>query len=410
VYVTSGLGNAARALRVWRVVAPNVVALGATSLVTDISSEMITAVLPLYLVLTLGLTPLQFGVIDGMYAGVTAVVRLAGGWIADRWQRRKLIAGTGYALSAVCKLGLLAVGGSPVALGAVLAADRTGKGLRTAPRDALITLSSTPGGLGLSFGVHRAMDTAGALAGPLTAFAVLYASAGAYDAVFVVSCCVAVFGVMLLVAFVRDQPPRARPEGAAPRLRSLAEPRFARVCAAAALLGVVTISDSFVYLLLQQRIGIAAGYFPLLPLGTASTFLLLAIPFGRVADRTGPRKVFIGGHVLLFGAYLLLRGPLNGAAMLVCVLGLHGAFYAATDGVLIAVAGPLLPDGLRTSGLAVLQTGQAMARLLSSVLMGAAWTEWGRPTAVTVATLALAAAIAVAWPLLPRRTERAEAM
>ncbi|GAB3985968.1 MFS transporter [Actinoallomurus acanthiterrae] len=399
MYVSAGLGNAARAMRVWRLVAPNIIALGAVSLVTDVSSEMITAVLPLYLVLSLGLTPLQFGVIDGMYAGVTALLRLAGGRLADRSQRHRLVAGLGYALSAACKLGLLVAGSSPVALGAVLAADRTGKGLRTAPRDALIAASSAPRDLGLSFGVHRTMDTAGALAGPLAAFAVLWAAPGAYDAVFVVSCCVAVFGVVLLVAFVRDPPIRALPR-AAMSLRPLGRPGFALMCLAAALLGACTISDSFVYLLLQRRLGIAAGYFPLLPLGTAASFLALAVPFGRLADRAGRRTVFLGGHVLLLGAYLLLRGPLAGAVLLACVLTLHGAFYAATDGVLMAAAGPLLPAPVRASGMAVLQTAQALARLLSSVLIGAAWTAWGRPAAVTAATAGLGVAIVAAWPLL----------
>ncbi|WP_433181466.1 MFS transporter [Actinoallomurus sp. CA-150999] len=399
MYVSAGLGNAARAMRVWRLVAPNIIALGAVSLVTDVSSEMITAVLPLYLVLSLGLTPLQFGVIDGMYAGVTALIRLAGGRLADRSQRHRLVAGLGYALSAACKVGLLVTGSSPVALGAVLAADRTGKGLRTAPRDALIAASSAPRDLGLSFGVHRTMDTAGALAGPLAAFAVLWAAPGAYDAVFVVSCCVAVFGVVLLVAFVRDPPMRALPR-AAMSLRPLGRPGFALMCLAATLLGVCTISDAFVYLLLQRRLGIAAGYFPLLPLGTAASFLILAVPFGRLADRAGRRVVFLGGHVLLLGAYLLLRGPLAGASLLACVLTLHGAFYAATDGVLMAAAGPLLPGPVRASGMAVLQTAQALARLLSSVLIGAAWTAWGRPAAVTAATAGLGMAIVAAWPLL----------
>ncbi|MCW2912029.1 MAG: multidrug-efflux transporter [Actinomycetia bacterium] len=387
----------------------NVLMLGTVSLVTDISSEMVTAILPLYLVLSLGLTPLQFGVLDGMYFGVTALVRLLGGHLADRWQRRKLIAGFGYGLSAICKLGLLVVGPSPLALGAVLAADRTGKGLRTAPRDALITLSTDPKNLGMAFGVHRAMDTAGALAGPLVAFAVLWAAPGAYDAVFVVSCCIAMLGVLLLVAFVRDQQTRIRSSVVSIRaaLRLLADRRFGRMCAATALLGLVTISDSFVYLLLQRRLGIAAGYFPLLPLGTAASFLVLALPLGRLSDRVGPRAVFLGGHIALLGAYVLLRGPFGGLPMLICVLTLHGAFYAATDGVLMAAAGPLLPDELRTSGVAVLQTGQAVARLMSSVLIGALWTVWGVSAAVTASAVALGLMLLVAVPLLRSPLRRA---
>lgn len=161
-----------------RAVAGNVIALGAVSLVTDVSAEMVTAVLPLYLVVGLGVSPLAFGALDGLYQGASALSRLVGGHVADRAQRRKLVAGTGYALSAGCKLALLAAT-TPWAVGAVLAADHTGKGLRTAPRDALISLSCPPEEQGRAFGVHRAMDTAGALLGPLAAFAVLWAPATA---------------------------------------------------------------------------------------------------------------------------------------------------------------------------------------------------------------------------------------
>ncbi|HKN51225.1 MAG TPA: MFS transporter, partial [Amycolatopsis sp.] len=120
----------------------NVFALGAVSLVTDISSEMVTAILPVYLVLGLHLSPAAYGLVDGLYTGATALLRMAGGYIADRVRRRKAVAGIGYALSAVAKLGLVAAGASAAAIGAAITADRAGKGLRTAPRDALITLSA----------------------------------------------------------------------------------------------------------------------------------------------------------------------------------------------------------------------------------------------------------------------------
>ncbi|MFI6905505.1 MFS transporter [Nonomuraea sp. NPDC050394] len=378
-----------------RAVPANVVALGAVSLVTDISSEMITAVLPLYLVGTLGLSLVQFGVLDGLYFGITAAVRLAGGHAADRWRRRKLVAGVGYALSAAAKVGLLAAGASVAALGAAIAADRTGKGLRTAPRDALITLSAPPEGLGSAFGVHRAMDTAGAFLGPLAAFGVLAATGGAHDAVFVTSFCVAMLGVVLLAALVRD---RRGPLAPRPSLRAavLRDRAFLRVCAAACLLGLVTVSDAFVYLMLQRRLGFAPELFPLLPLGTAGVYLLLAVPFGRLSDRYGRAFVFLGGHLALLGAYLVLMGP----GWLVPVLVLHGAFYAATDGVLMALAGPMLPETLRTSGLAVLQTGQAAARMVSSIGFGVLWTGLGAGQGLLVMSAGLVISIIVAWRVL----------
>ncbi|HEX8866660.1 MAG TPA: MFS transporter, partial [Lentzea sp.] len=155
------------------VISGNVVALGLVSLLTDVSAEMVTAVLPAYLVLGLHLSVLQYGALDGLYTGATALTRLLGGWVGDRTRRHKLTAGLGYALSAACKAGLLFAGRSALAIGGVLVVDRMGKGLRTAPRDALIALSVPEKSLGRAFGVHRALDSAGAFAGPLVAIGVL---------------------------------------------------------------------------------------------------------------------------------------------------------------------------------------------------------------------------------------------
>ncbi|WP_410633624.1 MFS transporter [Amycolatopsis sp. cmx-4-83] len=387
-------------------VSANVVALGMVSLVTDVSSEMVTAVLPLYLVLGLGLNPLQFGLLDGLYAGATAVVRVLGGHLADRWRRLKAVAGFGYGLSAVCKLGLVAAGSSVAAIGVVLAADRTGKGLRTGPRDALISLSSEPATLGRSFGVHRAMDTVGAFLGPLVAMAVLALSLGSYPSVFVTSFCIAAIAVLLLALFVHDRPATA--DRAAVSLRAalglLRQQDFRRVALWAALLGLVTVGDSFVYLVLQRRWEIAATWFPLLPLGTAGVYLVLAVPLGKLADRAGRWPVFLGGHAALCLALVLLCGPQAGIWLGIVALGLHGVFYAATDGVLMAAAGPLIPRDLRGTGMAVVQTGQAVARMVSSVLFGLAWTLWDLRPAVLVAGACLAAvalAAAIAKPVRP---------
>src|SRR5688572_8298999 len=134
----------------------NVVALGVTSLLTDVSSEMVSTVLPIYLVLHLGLTPLQFGVVDGLYYGITTVVRLISGLTADRWRRHKEVALVGYGVSALCKIGMIFSGAAWPLLAGIVTIDRVGKGVRTAPRDALISLSTPPENLALGFGVHRA--------------------------------------------------------------------------------------------------------------------------------------------------------------------------------------------------------------------------------------------------------------
>ncbi|MFD0372503.1 MFS transporter [Streptomyces sp. NPDC127114] len=389
-----------------RRVSATVLALGTVSLVTDVSSEMVTAVLPLYLVLGLGLTPLQFGFLDGLFTGATALVRLVGGHAADRGGRHKRVAGIGYALSACSRLGLLLAGGATGLIAAALAADRLGKGIRTAPRDALITLDSPPDGLGRAFGVHRAMDTTGALLGPLAAFAILWATADAYDAVFVVSFCTGLLGVLLLVVLVPGG--RRRTAVSAPHgVRDLAAraplrlPAVRRVVLAAALLGAATVGDGFLYLLLQRRTELATTWFPFLPLGASAAYLLLAVPAGRLADRAGRRRPFLYGHGALLLALGLLLAPLPGPLLLVGVPLLLGVFYAATDGVLMALTGPLLPAARRASGLALVQTAQALAKVAAAAGFGAAWTLWGPRTALVLALGGLTLALCCAARLLP---------
>ncbi|GAA2699441.1 MFS transporter [Actinoplanes palleronii] len=387
----------------------NVVALGTVSLITDVSSEMVTAILPMYLVLGLQAGPLGYGVIDGVYTGATAVLRVVGGYLADRLHGRKLVAGAGYALSAVAKLGLLLAGRSIPALGLVVAADRLGKGLRTAPRDALISMSAAPDALGRAFGLHRTMDAIGAFLGPLVAIGVLAAAGGSYDAVFVASFCVATLAVVVLVLFVREKGRAAAAPATRPRLAEAAlllrDTRVRRLILAAGLLGLATVGDGFVYLLLQRREDLGVVWFPLLAVGTSLVYLLLATPLGLLADRIGRLPVVLGGGGALAGTYLLLAAPLGGTPLLVLTLGLYGLFYAATDGVLMALAGPVVPERLRATGMALIQTAQALAYLVSSVLFGLAWQLWGPAAASLAAAGAVGVAMAgTALLLATRRT------
>jgi MFS family permease len=398
-------------------VGSNVIALGTVSLVTDISAEMVTAILPVYLVLGLHLSPAVYGLVDGLYTGATALLRLVGGYVADRARKRKTVAGIGYALSAAAKLGLVAAGASATAIGAVITVDRTGKGLRTAPRDALITLSAPESMLGRAFGVHRAMDSAGAFAGPLVALGVLAAvgssaSADAFNAVFVTSFCIAAIGVLLLVLFVRDhQTPRPAVGSVSPRaaLTLLRDAGVRRLLLAACVLGMSAIGDGFVYLLLQRKEEIATAWFPLLAVGTNLAYLLLAAPLGALADRFGRLPVVLCGYGALAVVYLLLAVPVSGWPLLVITLGLYGAFYAATDGVLMALAGPILPEALRATGIALIQTGQALAYFISSVLFGLSWQVWGAEMATGLAAGAALFAVVLTLVLLVPRPARKEA-
>ena len=405
MYLTDVLrGASLRGPSLRRAAAGNVVALGLVSLFTDVSSEMVTAVLPAYLVLGLHLSFAQYGILDGLYTGATAFTRLLGGYCADRFASRKLIAGIGYGMSALAKAGLLAVAGAPAAIGAVLVADRTGKGLRTAPRDAMIALSVDERDLGQAFGVHRMLDSTGAFLGPLAAIGLLaLAGTTSYDSVFVGSLCAALIGLLILVLFVRNRPgpigaPRVR-LGSVRQLLGLSV--FRRMCVVAALLGLATVGDGFVFLVLQDRDDLPVLAFPLLAVGTSLAFLILAVPLGRLADRVGRWPVIVAGYGCLFVVYLLLG---FGHAPLAVIVLLYGAFYAATDGVLAALVLPAIPDHLKTTGLALVQTGQALAYLVSSVAFGLLWSSVG----VGVACVAAAGAAAVllpccAWLLRPDR-------
>ena len=390
--------------RLSRRVAPTVVLLGFVSLLTDVSSESVSAVLPLYLTAVLGLSPLAYGFIDGLYQGVSALVRILGGWLADRADRPKWIAFLGYGLSAITKAALIPLHGF-AAVTAVITLDRLGKGLRTAPRDAMIAASSPSESLGRAFGVHRALDTAGAAMGPLLAFTILWIVPGQYTAVFVASFAAALLGLALLGLMVPDlRPRRAAAMGptlpVAPSLRTMVRTGLGRLMLTAALLGILSISDGFLYLSLQQRDDMAATWFPLLFVGTNVAYFTLAVPLGRLSDRVGPARVLVGGHLLLVGAYLSAAGPAGGLLVTLLCLLLLGAFYAATDGVLAALTASLVPTPVLAVGIATTQTVVALARFASSLLFGLLWSTIGRGAAVYGFAIALLVAIPAAWFLL----------
>lgn len=376
-------------------VSGTVVTLGVVSLVTDMSAEMVTAVLPLYLMYGLGLGYLSLGVLDGVYTGATAVLRLAGGYAADRLGRPKLVAAAGYGLSALTKLGLPLAGGSMTGIGLMVGADRLGKGVRTAPRDALIAAATPPGALGRAFGVHRTLDTAGALLGPLLAWGLLAAVTGGYDTVFAASFCLAVVGVLALLFFVRTPPTVDTERRAALRaaLKAVTAPGVRRIWLLAGLLGLATVGDMFMYLAIQRGMGLPPAVLPLLPLGSALTFMLAATPVGLLADRLGRWRVFVLAHLLLAGGYLALAGPVKGWPVAIGVLVLHGLFYAGSDGVLMAHAGKLLPREARATGMAVVQTTQALARSAAAIGFGVLTQATALGPAFALAAAALTTAV-----------------
>ncbi|KAA9106626.1 MFS transporter [Microbacterium rhizomatis] len=396
-------------------------------MLTDISSESVAAILPLYITGVLGLGTIAFGFLDGIYQGVSALVRIAGGYASDRVHQPKWVAFIGYGLAAIARIGLLFASGF-VALTAVITADRIGKGVRTAPRDSLITAASRPDNLGTSFGVHRTLDNIGAAVGPLIAFFILLLIPDGYHVIFVASLAFALLGVAILgivVPNVRTDRGTAETEttgadaaasassdddadAAAAAPAALATPRkkfdwsvvttgpMRRVLAAAGILGLLTIGDGFIYLFLQARSDFAAQWFPLLYVGTNVAFLAFAIPLGRLADRVGRARVFVFGHVALVAAYVIATLPLADVAATILCLVFLGAFYASTDGVLSALAAQLTTPETHGTGIAAAQTVVALARFASAVGFGVLWYAIGpQPAMIIVAVL-----LAVAIPLI----------
>jgi MFS family permease len=404
-------------------VSRTVVLLGLTSLFTDISSEMVVTVLPLYLVYVGQFSPAAFGFVDGIQRGAAALVGLASGFAGDRLRRHKELASIGYGLSAIVKIGLATAGTALSAIGALVLIDRIGKGIRTAPRDAMISLSTPAGQLGAAFGVHRALDTVGAMLGPLLAFGILALAANAFTSVFVVSFCIALVGVGILVLLVpqpkaRDAdaeveveaelepeaaPPAAPPSAPARQRISMRQalavvgvPRFRALLIAAGALALATASDAFVFLVLQEKLDLSLGLFPLLFVGMTSVYMLLAVPVGRIADRIGRGRVLLAGYALLLAVYGALVAPIGGPLLVALALTLMGTYYAATDGVLAAFGSAIVPDAVRGSGLALLNTTTGVMKLLSSIAFGALWTLTSTNTAITVFGAALLLAMGLA--------------
>lgn len=389
-------------------ISPIIISLGLVSLFTDISSESVSAILPLYITGALGLSMVAYGFLDGIYQGISAFVRIGAGWTADRSDHHKLVAFLGYGLSAVSRAGLLVATGFG-AITSIIAIDRIGKGIRTGPRDAMISDAAQPEHLARSFGVHRMLDTVGATIGPLLAFVVLLLIPNGYHAVFVASLACGLIGLAILGIIVPARKQRAAVIAAAAgdadgkaaasklqtrfRWADLNNPAMRKLLLVAAVFGLVTIGDGFIYLVLQSRASFATQWFPLLYVGTNVAYLLLAIPLGRLADRWGRMRLFIMGHGALLAAYLCAALPTAGApATLACLL-LLGVFYAATDGVLAALAGQFSTPATRASGIAAAQTVVALSRLVASVGFGILWFTVGRQQAILLAAAALAAVL-----------------
>jgi MFS family permease len=384
---TGGAGAARRGVR-RPAVGSTVLLLGLTSLLIDVSTEMSGSVIPLYVYTAFGGSPFALGITDGISQASGALLRLAGGLTADRTKRPKVVASVGYALTTASRFVLAIAGPSLAWIRAAVVIDRGGKGLRTPARDAMIADAAPAGGLGTAFGVHRAMDATGALLGPVLAFGILEVTDGELKSVFVVAAFVACVGLAVITLLVRAPEPAPAPAARGYTLGQLARvwrtPGLPAVALLAGALGLFTIGDAFIYIFLQERVDLSVGTFPLLFVGTAGVYLVLSAPLGRLADRTGRMGILLAGHAVMAAAGFLLATAHGGMGLLLVVVSMLGVFYACTDGVLAALVGGLVPPSSRATGLAAVQSVQALARLAGAVVFAVIWDDHGQRLAFEV--------------------------
>ncbi len=390
---------------------PNIIALGFTSFFTDISSEMLVPVMPLFVTATLGASVASLGLIEGIAEATASALRLVSGRVSDRIGHRKPFLIAGYGLSGVCKTAMAFVAGWGGMLG-LRFGDRVGKALRNPPRDALIADSTTGERLGAAFGLHRALDTAGAAMGPLLAWWLLsqwsHLGAEGYRRIFMVSAIPAALALLVLIVFVHA--PRATAAARAATAAARAMPlgaRFRRFVTADVVFQLGNSSMAFL-LLRAQHVGFAAGEVALVYLGYNALAAVLALPFGRLSDSLGRRPLLLAGYVLYALAYGAAAFSPTRTGMLVAfaLLAVHTSLVEGQARSLIA---DLVPRERRATAFGAYHAAVGAALLPASLLAGLLWERVGPQAPFALgATLGLAAAVlfAVLLPMQGREEPR----
>ena len=415
-------------------------ALGFTSLLMDVSSEMIHSLLPVFLVAGLGASALMVGLIDGAAEALALVVKVFSGALSDAMGRRKPLAVLGYALGAISKP-LFALAGTPGwVLGARLL-DRLGKGIRGAPRDALVADIAPPHQRGAAFGLRQALDTVGAFLGPLLAIALMLLWANDFRAVFAVAVIPAVLSVAVLVLWVREPPMPAATAATAtaaatvnhaaaasgstnePLAGPLDDPtdavhtptrlppwhreRLAQLPSAywwvvgiGAIFTLARFSEAFLVLRVQQG-GLGLAWAPLVMVAMNAVYALAAYPLGRLADHVSHRHLLLAGIALLVLADLALAAAATGwlAWLGIALWGLH---MATTQGLLATMVADTAPTDLRGTAFGLFNLASGLSLLVASVLAGGLWDGYGA-SATFLAGAALAALAGLV--LLARRAQ-----
>lgn len=356
---------------------PGVWVLGFVSLLMDVSSEMIHSLLPLFLVGALGASALVVGVIEGVAEATALIVRVFSGALSDYLGRRKGLAVIGYGLGALSKP-LFAIAPS---MGFVLTArvlDRIGKGIRGAPRDALVADLAPPEVRGAAFGLRQSLDTVGAFLGPLLAVGLMILWANDFRAVFWVAVIPGVLAVLLLVFGVRE-PTRAVEHKRTNPIRRESLRRLGRaywwVVAIGAVFTLARFSEAFLVLRAEQC-GVALALVPLVMVAMNVVYAASAYPFGKLSDRMSHRALLACGLVVLVAADLVLAAAAHWSTLLAGV-ALWGVHMGMTQGLLATMVADTAPADLRGTAFGFFNLVSGVAMLAASVVAGLLWDQLG---------------------------------
>jgi MFS family permease len=367
-------------------------ALGLTSLFMDFSSEMIHGLLPVFLVLNLGASTAMLGLVEGIAEATAQITRVFSGWLSDTLRRRKALAVAGYGLAAATKpLFPLATSVATVLIARF--ADRVGKGIRGAPRDALVADITPADQRGAAFGLRQSLDTIGAILGPLTAIGLMAFFHDDIRTVLWFAVVPAVISVTVLIFGVKEQALPRQEARALLRLPEIARlgRRYWFVVAAGTVFTLARFSEAFLVIRAQQG-GLAVTWAPVVIAVMSLVFAVSAYPAGRLQDKAGARPLLILGLVALIVADLLL-GFGQSLAALFLGIGLWGLHMGLTQGVLSALIAAMAPEHLRGTAFGLFGLITGLAALGASVLAGALWDVIG--SAATFAAGASFAAIAL---------------
>ncbi|MEO0053581.1 MAG: MFS transporter [candidate division WOR-3 bacterium] len=357
----------------------NIIIAGIASMLTDISTEMVYPLLPLYLA-SLGTQPAILGLIEGVAESSASLIKLFSGRISDRFQRRKLLVLTGYSGSTLGKL-LLYLSGNWILVFFGRLIDRIGKGIRVAPRDAIIADASINGTRGRAFGLHRAFDTLGATLGIAIAIFLISRLHGNpalrnYQQIFLLSIMPALLGVFVLF-FLKETRTKKPTSPPALRIKNLPPP-LRRFLLIIGMFAIGNSSNQFL-LLRMNRLGWSTLNILILYFLYNLSYATLAFPAGKIADRIGKRKILSAGYLIYsavyFGFALLDRG--TGIALPYILFIAYGLFSALTEGLEKALVSDIAPENQRASMLGLHAAITGLGLLAASVLAGILWNLFG---------------------------------